>query len=710
MRRFSQAFMCCVTCGVSYFIVLEAFLAIPAFNGVTQIRPASGMSPVLGLLFGFPAALGCAIGNLVSDLIHWPGDPWLVYYFVVQLIYALGLRALWRITFQDDATPRLSSASRIAVFIIGSLLDSVLVTGLLMPAELDSMQALNIHAVRLLNNFLALVYVGTTLMLAQDRLHNDERERTLSERFAFTALCVTALGSILCVAAMTAFRGGEVSAEAGGFDRLVAQVYLALTAITICLFGLACSMLAIVERMLATPLYDLAVDARTLAARMKDVGPEQMRDGALDIELPVERVLGEIALVARESNEMRHALGASMIEAEASAREHERISTELNLASLIQANALPADFSGLERDYGVSMCAIMHPARTVGGDFYDVFALDDHRLCALVADVSDKGVPAALFMMRAMTEARECLRSAATLGEGLSHVNSHLCTQNDAMLFVTMFAVALNTGTGELEFANAGHNLPVLRSPIHGNHWLSARPGLPLGVLDDYLYTSGITSLLPGEGAVLYTDGVTEARSATGELFGDDRLMSALDTCGHDAACAVERLEHSVASFAQGAEQTDDLTVLSFSWLPSTVHAQFDAAVDVYDDVREFVHGCLSQTALESVGFEIDLIVEELFVNVATHAYEGSEPCDETVEIHVAEDEFNNVVHFVLQDHGIPYDPTADEARPLDGTEVFDSLRPGGMGILLVRRLSDSLRYSYLDGRNTLHVTKAYGI
>lgn len=702
--------MRCIACGVSYFIVLETFLAIPTFNGVTQIRPASGMSPVLGLLFGFPAALGCAGANLISDLIHWPDDPWLAYYFVVQLIYALGLRVLWRIIFRDDAAPRLSSASRIALFIMGSLLDSALVTSLLMPAELDSMQALNIHAVRLLNNFLALVYVGTTLMLAYDRLTRTHGERTLSERFAFTALCVTALGSILCVASMIAFRDAEMPSEAAAFDELVAQMYLALTAITICLFGLACSMLAIVERMLATPLYDLAVDARTLAARMKAAGPEQMRDGALDIELPTERVLSEIALVARESNEMRHALGASMIEAETSARERERVSTELDLASRIQANALPTGFSELAREYGVSVRAIMRPARTVGGDFYDVFPLDDHRLCALVADVSDKGVPAALFMMRAMAVARECLRSGATLGEGLSHANSHLCTHNDAMLFVTMFAVALDMRTGELEFANAGHNLPVLRSPIHGNHWLSAKPGLPLGVLDDYLYTSGATSLLPGEGAVLYTDGVTEARSAAGELFGDDRLMSALVDCETGAASAVERLEHAVDAFAQGAEQADDLTILSFSWLPSTAHAQFDAAVDVYDDVRAFVHGCLSQTALECVGFEIDLIVEELFVNVAMHAYEGPGSRGGTVEVHVADDEFNHVVHLVLQDHGMLYDPTTGEARPLDGTEAFDSLRPGGMGILLVRRLSDSLRYSYLDERNTLHVTKAYGI
>lgn len=665
------ALRCTVLCGLAYFVVLETFLAIPAFNGVTQIRPASGLSPVLGLLFGFPGALGCAAANLISDLIHWANDPALPYYFLAQLIYAIGLRAAWRLLFRSDDVPRLRTASRIAAFIFCAFLDSALITVLLMPVEFDSMQALNIHVIRLLNNFLAIVYVGSTVMLLAERLRTSERERTLSERFALIALCMTTIASI---------------------------------------FSLACAMLAIIERSLAQPLYQLASDARTLTKRMEAEGPEKMRDGVLDVRLPSGRALSEIELVARESNEMRHALGASMIEAQASARERERVATELELASQIQANALPASFSDLEQTYGTTINAVMHPARSVGGDFYDVFPLDEHRMCALVADVSDKGVPAALFMMRAMAEARDCLRSAASLGEGLSHATSHLCANNDAMLFVTMFAMALDTRTGEVEYANAGHNLPILCSPSRGNRKIRAKAGLPLGVLDDYFYLSERTTLLPGEQIVLYTDGVTEARSAAGELFGDARLENALMSAATEGASTLDRVESAVEAFSVGAEQADDITILSLGWLLSGARQCFAADARLCTDVCSFAHEHLSSPDAASTTFELDLIIEELFVNIATHAYEGLDVQSPSMEIFVADDAFNHVIHLVLQDEGTAYDPTVREVKPLSGAESVDELQPGGMGVLLVNRLADSVRYERLDGRNILHITKKYGL
>lgn len=709
-RRLVGALRCTVLCGLAYFVVLETFLAIPAFNGVTQIRPASGLSPVLGLLFGFPGALGCAAANLISDLIHWANDPALPYYFLAQLIYAIGLRAAWRLLFRSDDVPRLRTASRIAAFIFCAFLDSALITVLLMPVEFDSMQALNIHVIRLLNNFLAIVYVGSTVMLLAERLRTSERERTLSERFALIALCMTTIASILCVGAMLASRDIKGADGTIGFDGLVAQIYLTLTAVTVCLFSLACAMLAIIERSLAQPLYQLASDARTLAKRMEAEGPEKMRDGALDVRLPSGRALSEIELVARESNEMRHALGASMIEAQASARERERVATELELASQIQANALPASFSDLEQTYGTTINAVMHPARSVGGDFYDVFPLDEHRMCALVADVSDKGVPAALFMMRAMAEARDCLRSAASLGEGLSHATSHLCANNDAMLFVTMFAMALDTRTGEVEYANAGHNLPMLCSPSRGNRKIRAKAGLPLGVLDDYFYLSERTTLLPGEQIVLYTDGVTEARSAAGELFGDARLENALMSAATEGASTLDRVESAVEAFSVGAEQADDITILSLGWLLSGARKCFAADARLCTDVCSFAHEHLSSPDAASTTFELDLIIEELFVNIATHAYEGLDVQSPSMEIFVADDAFNHVIHLVLQDEGTAYDPTAREVKPLSGAESVDELQPGGMGVLLVNRLADSVRYERLDGRNILHITKKYGL
>ena len=708
-RRILRALGIAIACGVAYFLTLEAFLAVPLFNGTTQVRPASGLAPVLGLLLGLPGALGCATGNLVSDVIHWPDDPALPLYFLVQVVYSYGLRALWRFVFRDGEQPRLSSASRIRVFLIGAFLDAALVTLLLMPFESDSMQALDIHAVRLLNNFLALVYVGTPVMLIVDRFRRHNGERSLSEWFALVALAISALASILCVSAILAFKSAESGADGSlNFDGLIAQIYLMLTAITIMLFSLACIMLAVLERILTVPLHELATDARTLPVRMMVTGPEQMRDGTLDVRLSPAHVLKEIALVADESNAMRNALGKYMLDAQAVTREQERVATELELASTIQANALPTAFADFERHYAASIEAIMRPARTVGGDFYDVFPLDEHRLCVLVADVSDKGVPAALFMMRAMAEAHECLRSAESLGEGLSHATAHLCANNDAMLFVTMFVMTLDARTGVIEYANAGHNLPILCSSLRGNQWLKAKPGLPLAVLDNFYYPTERAQLLPGEQVFMYTDGVTEARSAAGELFGDARLTEALadmkETCS-----PVRCVEDAVAAFAAGAEQADDLTALSLSWLPTGSWTHFDAKASLCPEVCACVRSQLTEAAADSIAFSLDLMVEEFYVNVANHAYEGMDKND-GIDIYVADDAFNHVVHLVLQDHGIPYDPTKRKVNPFDGTENVDDLQPGGLGILLVRKLSDSLRYERLDDRNILHVTKRYGI
>ena len=708
-RRILRALGIAIACGAAYFLTLEAFLAVPLFNGATQVRPASGLAPVLGLLLGLPGALGCAAGNLVSDVIHWPDDPALPLYFLVQVAYSYGLRALWRLVFRDGETPRLSSASRITVFLIGAFLDAALVTLLLMPFESDSMQALDIHAVRLLNNFLALVYVGTPVMLIADRFRRHNGERSLSERFALIALAVSALASILCVSAILAFRSAEGEMDGSlRFDGLIAQIYLMLTAITIMLFSLACIMLAVLERMLAMPLHELATDARTLPERMVATGPEQMRDGELDVRLSPAHVLEEIALVANESNAMRHTLGKSMLDAQAVTREQERVATELELASTIQANALPTAFTNLERCYAAGIEAIMRPARTVGGDFYDVFPLDEHRLCVLVADVSDKGVPAALFMMRAMAEARECLRSAGSLGEGLSHATTHLCANNDAMLFVTMFVMALDARTGVIEYANAGHNLPILCSSLRGNQWLKAKPGLPLAVLDDFYYPTKRAQLLPGEQVFMYTDGVTEARSAAGELFGDARLTEAL--ADMKGTCSPVRcVEDAVAAFTAGAEQADDLTALSLSWLPAGSWTHFEAKASLCPEVCAVVRSQLTEAATDTIAFDLDLMVEELYVNVANHAYKGMDEND-GIDIYAVDDAFNHVVHLVLQDRGIPYDPTKREVNPFDGTENVDDLQPGGLGILLVRKLSDSLRYERLDDRNILHVTKSYGL
>lgn len=169
----------------------------------------------------------------------------------------------------------------------------------------------------------------------------------------------------------------------------------------------------------------------------------------------------------------------------------------------------------------------MRPAREVGGDFYDVFEVGERGVAFVIGDVSGKGVPAALFMMRAQSLLRQYLLETDDLGTAFTLANRQLCERNDAMLFVTAFACVVDAATGEVRYANAGHNPPVLKQ--NGKlGYLACRPGLVLGAMDVVKYREGSFACSPGEGLLLYTDGVSEAANAAEELYGEDRLLQTL--------------------------------------------------------------------------------------------------------------------------------------------------------------------------------------
>ena len=520
-RGLRRAVLACLACAVAYFVVLEAFLMVPAFNGATQIRPASGVGPVLGLFFGVPGILGSALGNLVSDARYDSNVPVLLVYFAIQLVYDGLPRLVWRRLFPGDERPALTSSSRIMAFMLVSFADALAVTLLLAPLEFDAMQALNIHVVRLLNNFLSLMYVGTPLLLVLDRVARGREPATLAQRISLIMLAFAVVASLAVLAAFVAPQVGVMMTE-DRFAEVVAVVYVALAVITVCCFTAASVLLHLVHRKLARPIDVLADDARSFTGRFDEQGPGAAAGGDMDLVLADERPLPEIRELVDASNSMRRDLGRSVLASEEAARERERVSAELDVATTIQLASLPRAFADLGGVHAASVDAFMCPAREVGGDFYDCFPLPGDRLCLLVADVSDKGMPAALFMMRAMAEIRECIRGSVSLGKAFTYANAHLCQQNDSMLFVTAFACVLDAVTGELEYVNAGHMRPWRFCGLFEDGWQEVPAGLPLGAMDWFDCESRRAALVPGEGMLLYTDGVTEARNASGELFGDD--------------------------------------------------------------------------------------------------------------------------------------------------------------------------------------------
>ncbi len=247
--------------------------------------------------------------------------------------------------------------------------------------------------------------------------------------------------------------------------------------------------------------------------------------------------------------------------------EKERISTELSLATRIQLDSLPTVFPPFPDRHEFDIYASMEPAREVGGDFYDFFLIDDDHLYMAIADVSGKGIPAALFMMVSRIVLAHNARLGRSPGEILEETNTGLCDHNEEEMFVTVWVGILEISTGRLTAANAGHEYPVLKKPDGSFALLKDRHGLVLGAMEGSRYREYELILEPGTKLFLYTDGVPEATDAEGRLFGSERMLAALNEDPEATPETVlKNVRRAVDGFVQDAEQFDDLTMMCLEY------------------------------------------------------------------------------------------------------------------------------------------------
>ncbi len=241
---------------------------------------------------------------------------------------------------------------------------------------------------------------------------------------------------------------------------------------------------------------------------------------------------------------------------------------ELQAAHQIQMSMVPKVFP---EHASFQLHAHMDPAKEVGGDLYDFFFMDEHRLVFVVGDVSGKGVPASLFM--AVTTKLLKAKTHEGIGphEILAGVNQELCRENDTSMFVTLYCGVLDTRTGQVAYCNAGHNAPVLARPGKASEFLPAGEHPPLGVMEDYPYEQGTFFLSPGDIIFVYTDGVTEAMDRQCNLFSDERLLKSMDDAqGMTVDKLVETILGDVHLFIKGAPPSDDITMLALQYRPNT--------------------------------------------------------------------------------------------------------------------------------------------
>jgi sigma-B regulation protein RsbU (phosphoserine phosphatase) len=241
----------------------------------------------------------------------------------------------------------------------------------------------------------------------------------------------------------------------------------------------------------------------------------------------------------------------------------ERMEGELSMARSIQLNLVPRTFPPYPDVKEFDVAAMLQPAREVGGDLYDFFFVGPDHFYVIIGDVSGKGVPAALFMSSTRALIRAYAKTEVSADHTLNQVNQELAENNDTAMFVTLFLGILNIHTGELVYANAGHNLPYVCRNTARIETVSGGGNAALGVLEDGQYIGSSITLSPGDQLVLYTDGVTEAMNRRQDFYGEERLEQLLGAISdHSSTDIVTRINEDVVSFANGADQSDDITLL----------------------------------------------------------------------------------------------------------------------------------------------------
>jgi sigma-B regulation protein RsbU (phosphoserine phosphatase) len=390
-------------------------------------------------------------------------------------------------------------------------------------------------------------------------------------------------------------------------------------------------------------------------------------------------------------------------------RQKERMQDELNVGHDIQMSMLLRDYPLFPGYDEFSVHATLEPAREVGGDFYDLFFVNPDEMCLIVADVSGKGVPSALFMAVSTTLFRAHAADDGSPASIMTRVNNELSRNNPSSMFVTVFLAILNIKTGELRYCNAGHNPPLLKEHSGSVTVLRQIHGPIAGALPQIAYKEDRLTLKKGTTLLAFTDGVTEAMNVDEQLYSDDRLERWFAaTAGNDAEDWVNELIASVKAFTAGAEQSDDITILALTYdaepeekwhelYSIKVPNKLEAIDEVIAGVEAFA---ADKTVPDGIMQKLCIAFDELLNNIISYGYQDDDVHEITVVIDYTVDEL--VV--TITDDGIPFNPLTGEDP--DVSLTVDEREVGGLGIYLVKEMMDDMSYKRKASQNVVQIVK----
>lgn len=398
----------------------------------------------------------------------------------------------------------------------------------------------------------------------------------------------------------------------------------------------------------------------------------------------------EISDIEESFNKMADDISEYIDDIEALSLERAQSRAQIDIAKRIQCGIVPAQYEIKGDKCTANGIAI--PAIEVGGDFYDVFYIDDTNICVVIGDISGKSISAALFMMMVKTAIKRSIINMKSISKALQSVNSEMCMSNPENMFATVFVAVLDVSTGILKYSNAGHDRPLIlkKEP----YYLESDTGIALGLFDDVDIVEDSIQLSDGEGILLYTDGVTESVDENKNQFGMDRLKDVIisslkdNADRYDSRLLTENIASSVKKYAENLEQFDDITSVALLYQDNAEgKMRFSPELSAFDKIRDIMLGALGDS---DASREKILACEEIFVNIVK--YSGAN------YINCICQKLDGIFSVELIDDGIEFNPVKALIKDKD----FLELDTGGMGIKLARLYSKEMLYNYRDGKNSL--------